>query len=113
MKVDLLQKTVEEVDVDGSGEIDFAEFLKLFRKLKNREYLDLEKCFQSYNKNLVKIAEEERAGTMDARRKSSIMRRESSIRLQAVLIIQVWGAQDPSIPVSSGKGSVSQYPSKL
>ena len=34
-QVDLLRSHVADVDVDGSGEIDIGEFLKLMRKSQN------------------------------------------------------------------------------
>ena len=43
-----MQATVAEVDVDGSGEIDISEFLKLFRRFRTKEFTDLEKHFHNY-----------------------------------------------------------------
>ena len=43
--------TVAEVDVDGSGEMDMSEFLKMFRIFRNREMAQL---LREFEKNAVK-----------------------------------------------------------
>ena len=46
--VDVLQGLVTEVDVDGSGEIDIGELLKLLRKYRNREMMQSQYAFDKH-----------------------------------------------------------------
>merc|ERR1712232_615905 len=45
LSLEELQDLVALVDTDGSGEIDFDEFLKIIRKYKEDEYKKLSKVF--------------------------------------------------------------------
>merc|ERR1719171_737899 len=56
--IDLQQRYIAEVDVDGSGEMDIGELLKVLRKYRNRELMQTEQAFHMYGRAPKQIQDE-------------------------------------------------------
>merc|ERR1719171_2450658 len=56
--IDLQQRYIAEVDVDGSGEMDIGELLKVLRKYRNRELMQTEQAFHMYGRAPQQVEDE-------------------------------------------------------